>query len=208
MSIPNWLSWARELQAAAQSGLAYAENPYDRERYQNLLELAARMMAEGGQTDPAMLLDLFGRQAGYATPKVDVRGAVFRGREVLLVSELIDGGRWTLPGGFADVNEAPSESVVREVAEEAGFTVKVKKLAAVYDRDRHGHTTPHPFHIYKLMFLCEEIGRCEKSELETGEPRFFDIDALPEVSMNRTQPWQIKRLYQHLHNPDLPTDFD
>jgi ADP-ribose pyrophosphatase YjhB (NUDIX family) len=206
--IPNWLSWARELEAAAQSGLAYAESPYDRERYQKLLGLAARMMAAGGQADPAQLLELFGMQSGYATPKVDVRGALFRGREVLLVGELIDGGRWTLPGGFADVGEAPSVGVVREVREEAGFVVKVKKLMGVFDRDLHGNTTPHPFHIYKLMFLCEEVGRCEKSDLETGEPRFFDIDALPELSLGRTQAWQIKRLYEHSRNPDLPTEFD
>jgi ADP-ribose pyrophosphatase YjhB (NUDIX family) len=206
--IPNWLSWARELQAAAQSGLAYCENPYDRVRYEAMQNLAARMMAEGAQVDPAVVTDLFARQSGYATPKVDVRGAVFRGREVLLVGEKLDGGRWTLPGGFADVNEAPSESVIREVAEEAGFVVTIKKLCAVYDRDKRGNTVPHPFHIYKLMFLCEEAGHCEKSTLETGEPRFFDIDALPELSLPRTQPWMIRRLYEHLQNPELPTDFD
>ena len=206
--IPNWLLWARELQASAQSGLAYAESPYDQARYKDLLALAARMMAEGSGEALELVEAVFALQDGYATPKVDVRGAVFRGRDVLLVSETIDGGRWTMPGGFADVNECPSEGVIREVAEEAGYVVQVKKLCAVFDRDKHGNTQPHPFHIYKLLFLCEEVGRCEKSDLETGEARFFSIDDLPELSMARTQPWQIQRLYEHSQDSSLPTDFD
>jgi len=206
--IPNWLLWARELQATAQCGLTYAENPYDRERYQKMMTLAARMMAQGTGEELALVEAVFAEQDGYATPKVDVRGAVFRGRDVLLVSEMADGGRWTLPGGWADVNETPSVSVVREVAEEAGYVVTARKLCAIYDRDAHGNTVPHPFHIYKLLFLCDEAGRCEKSALETGEARFFPLDDLPELSIGRTQPWQLERLYQHSQDPTLPTEFD
>jgi len=206
--IPNWLLWARELQAAAQSGLAYAGSPYDQARYRDLMALAARMMSESAGEELSLVEAAFALQKGYATPKVDVRGAIFRHREVLLVAETIDGGRWTLPGGFADVNETPSQSVIREVAEEAGYVVTVKKLCAVYDRDKRGHPRPHPFHIYKLMFLCEEIGTCPKSDLETGEARFFPIEALPELSAGRTLPWQIERLYDHSQDLSLPTDFD
>jgi ADP-ribose pyrophosphatase YjhB (NUDIX family) len=206
--IPNWLLWARELQAAAQSGLAYAGSPYDQARYKDMMALAARMMSENAGEKLSLVESAFAMQSGYATPKVDVRGAVFRNREVLLVSEMIDGGRWTLPGGFADVNETPSQSVIREVAEEAGYVVNVKKLCAVYDRDKRGHPRPHAFHIYKLMFLCDEVGTCSKSDLETGEARFFSIDALPELSAGRTLPWQIQRLYEHTQDFSLPTDFD
>ncbi|MDE2112507.1 MAG: NUDIX hydrolase N-terminal domain-containing protein [Alphaproteobacteria bacterium] len=205
---PKWLLWARELQAAAQSGLTYTENPYDRSRYEAMQALAARIMAEGSDADMSVIEGLFNGQAGYATPKVDVRGAIFRERSVLLVSEMLDQGRWTMPGGFADVNEAPSESVVREVAEEAGYVVTARKLAAVYDRDRHGHPHPHPFHIYKLFFICDIVDECEKSELETGDVRFFPLDALPELSLPRVLPWQIHRMYEHLQDPSLPTDFD
>ena len=205
---PKWLLWARELQAVAQCGLTFSENPYDRERYENMRTLAAKIMAEGSGVDPAVIEGLFAAQSGYATPKIDVRAAIFRERSVLLVSETIDNGRWTLPGGWADVNTSPSENVVREAREEAGLVVTVRKLAAVYDRDKSGHPRPHPFHIYKLFFLCDIVGACERSELETGEARFFSIDALPELSESRVLPWQIQRMHEHLLTPSLPTDFN
>ena len=205
---PKWLLWARELQAAAQSGLTYAENPYDRARYADMQALAARIMAEGSGADLSVVEGLFAQQSGYMTPKVDVRGVIFRERSVLLVSEKLDNGRWTLPGGWADVNATPTENVVREVREEAGYVVTVRKLAAVYDRDKSGHPQPYPFHIYKMFFLCDVVEECAKSELETGEARFFPLDALPELSESRTLPWQIHRMYEHQHSPSLPTDFD
>ena len=205
---PKWLLWARELQAVAQSGLTYAENPYARERYEALRALAAKIMAEGSGAELSVIEGLFEEQSGYTTPKVDVRGAIFRERNVLLVSETSDNGRWTLPGGWADVNETPAENVVREVREEAGYIVTARKLAAVYDRDKSGHPRPYPFHIYKLFFLCDIVGECEKSELETDEARFFPLDSLPELSESRVLPRQIQRLYEHQQAPSLPTDFD
>jgi ADP-ribose pyrophosphatase YjhB (NUDIX family) len=205
---PKWLLWARELQAAAQSGLTYAESPYDRERYTDLMSLAARIMAEGSGAKLSVVEGLFAQQSGYMTPKVDVRGAIFRERSVLLVSEKLDNGRWTLPGGWADVNATPAENVIREVREEAGYVVTVRKLAAVYDRDKSGHPQPYPFHIYKMFFLCDVVEECEKSELETGEVRFFPLDGLPELSESRVLARQIQRMYEHLLKPSLPTDFD
>jgi len=205
---PKWLLWARELQATAQSGLTYAENPYDRARYADMQALAARIMAEGSGADLSVIEGLFAQQSGYMTPKVDVRGAIFREHSVLLVSETSDGGRWTMPGGWADVNTSPMENVVREVREEAGYVVEVRKLAAVWDRDKYGHPQPHPFHIYKMFFLCDIVGQCEKSALETGEPRFFPLDALPVLSEPRTLASQIHRMYEHLQTPTLPTDFN
>jgi ADP-ribose pyrophosphatase len=205
---PNWLLWAREVQALAQTGLAFATNPYEIERNHALQNLAAKMMSDAAGEDYDVVLSSFSAQKGYATPKVDVRAALFRENEVLLVSEKMDGGRWTLPGGFADVNSSPSENAIREMREEAGFVVKAAKLAGVWDRDKRGNTRPYPFHIYKLFFLCEFVGLCEKSELETGEPRWFPVDQLPELSMDRTQPWHIERLYAHYRDPSLPPEFD
>lgn len=205
---PNWLLWAREVQAAAQTGLAFAANPYEIARYEALQELAARMMAEASGANYDVVHSAFSAQKGYATPKVDVRAAVFRDNDVLLVGENSDGGRWTLPGGWADVNSSPSDNAIREMREEAGFVVKTTKLVGVWDRDKRGHTQPYPFHIYKLFFLCEMVGTCEKSNLETGEPRWFPVDALPELSLDRTQPWHIERLYAHYRDPALATEFD
>jgi ADP-ribose pyrophosphatase YjhB (NUDIX family) len=137
---PIWLTWARELQAIAQTGLAFSRDPFDQERYRSIRSLAARIMAEHSEIEPSSIEALFSQQAGYGTPKVDVRGAVFSGDgHILLVREVADAGRWTLPGGWADVNEPPSESVMREVREESGFEVGIRKMAAVFDRDRHGH---------------------------------------------------------------------
>ena len=211
--IPNWLKYARELQAAAQTGLTYAANKYEKARYETLADIGARMMAEGSGEPLALVKGAFAEQKGYATPKVDVRGCIYRQNaagngEVLLVSELNDGGRWTFPGGFSDPNEGPSASCVREVREEAGLIVRITKLCGIYDRDKHGGTTPYPFHIYKLFFLCEVNGTCEKSVLETGDPEWFAVDALPELSLDRTQPWHIARMYEHFLNPEMAADWD
>jgi ADP-ribose pyrophosphatase YjhB (NUDIX family) len=204
----NWLEMVRELQAVSQVGMTFSKNPFDTERYEQMRDLAAQMAAALGAGDPDAIAGLFAAQAGYATPKVDVRGAIFRGDTVLLTQELIDGGRWTLPGGWADVNLTPAENAVREVREEAGLIVKAGKLAAVWDRDRAGHPQPYFFHIYKMFFLCDIIGEGAKKEGETGEARFFPVDALPELSAARTLPWQIRRLYEHARDPSLPTDYN
>jgi ADP-ribose pyrophosphatase YjhB (NUDIX family) len=205
-----WLHWARELQAIAQTGLTFAKDPFDRERYRSMRSLASRIMAEHSGMEPSRIEALFADQAGYATPKVDVRGAVFSDdARILLVREVADAGRWTLPGGWADVNEAPSECVIREVREEAGFEVGVRKLAAAYDRDRHGHVPPHAFHVYKLFFICTVLGGSAHPGPETGEVAFFAADDLPrDLSLGRVQLHQIERMFEHWLTPTLPTDFD
>jgi ADP-ribose pyrophosphatase YjhB (NUDIX family) len=207
---PSWLLWARQLQAIAQTGLAFSKDPYDRERYEAIRALAARIMAEHSDADLRRVEGLFAGQTGYATPKVDVRAAAFRGDgRVLMVREAADAGRWTLPGGWADVNQSPRESVVREVREEAGVEVAVRKLAAVYDRERHPHHPPYPFHIYKLFFICDIVGGRPQPGLETSEVAFFAADELPaDLSLSRVLPQQIERMFAHAAASYLPTDFD
>lgn len=205
---PEWLRWARELQAIAQIGLTYStEDHFDVERYARIREIAAEIMATGGGIEKGAVLDLFGRETGYATPKVDVRGVVFRADEILLVRELADGG-WTLPGGWADVNESPGESVVREVHEESGYETKPVKLLAVYDRSKHGHTPAFPFHVYKLFILCEVTGGGPATSRETSAVGFFAEHDLPDLSRSRVTPAQIRRLFEHHRHPDWATDFD
>jgi ADP-ribose pyrophosphatase YjhB (NUDIX family) len=204
---PKWLTWAREIQAIAQTGLAFTQDIYDRERYERLRALASHMMAESSGTDPAFIESLFAGEIGYATPKIDVRGAVFRDGKILLVQERADAGRWTLPGGWADVNRSPREAVIAEVREEAGLEVLPVKLAALYDRQRHPHP-PLPFHIYKLFFLCEITGGTPAPGTETGGVGFFGPDALPELSTSRVLASQIVRMFAHHAAPNLPTEFD
>jgi ADP-ribose pyrophosphatase YjhB (NUDIX family) len=203
---PKWLEWSQKLQAIAQIGLTYSENPFDLERFQQVRSLAAEIMATYSHVEHSYLLDLFSREIGYATPKVDVRAAVFQNDNILLVKERSD-GYWTLPGGWADVGDSPSEAAVREVYEESGYETRAIKLIAVYDRDKQGHP-PFPFYIYKLFFHCELTGGSPSPSIETEEVGFFAEDALPELSLGRVTPKQINRLFQHYRQPDLPTDFD
>jgi len=207
---PVWLVWARELQAIAQTGLTFATNGYDRERYTAIRSLAAQIMATQSDAEFGRVEALFAEQAGYATPKVDVRGAIFdENSRILLVREIADAGRWTMPGGWADVNQSPAESIIREVREEAGLEVRVRKLAAVYDRARHPHQPPHPFHVFKLFFICEVIGGTPEPGTETSEVAFFAENEIPgDLSLGRVVPHQIARMFEHARHRDLPTDFD
>jgi ADP-ribose pyrophosphatase YjhB (NUDIX family) len=205
---PDWLTWAREIQAIAQTGLAFNDSGYDHERYLALQALAARILAARGGVGPHEVQVLFDAQTGYATPKVDVRGAVFRDGRILMVREAADGGRWTLPGGWADVGLTPAENVVKEVREESGFDVRVRKLAAVWDRTRQGHT-PQLFDACKFFFVCEITGGAAATSSETTEVSFFAADEIPsDLSVARVLPQQIARMFEHHHNPGLPTDFE
>ena len=194
---PAWLVWARELQAIAQIGLTFTTGTYDRERYTAIRSLAARIMVTHSDANFVRVEGLFAEHAGYATPKVDVRGAVIEDGRILLAREIEDAGRWTMPGGWADVNQSPSESVIREMREESGLEVRVRKLAAVYDRARQGHTPPHPFHVYKLFFICDVVGGAPKAGLETSEVAFFGENEIPEdLSVARVLPHQIARMFR------------
>jgi len=204
---PQWLSWTKRLQAIAQNGLTYAKDYYDKERYEQLRQVASEMMAAGtGIEDAQKVLDLFRQEHGYCTPKIEVRGAAFRDGEILLVRERDDGG-WTVPGGWADPGDPPSAMVAREVKEESGFDVVARKLAAVFDRTRHPHP-PSPNHAYKMMFICELLGGEATPSYETPEVGFFPRYALPPLSASRITGWQMEQLFEHAAHPEWPTMFD
>jgi ADP-ribose pyrophosphatase YjhB (NUDIX family) len=206
MSVPEWLDWSQRIAAIAQSGLTYSSNPFDIERYHALREIAAEMMAAYSGASLPEIQSLLDSQTGYTTPKIDMRGVIFRDDRVLLVRELAD-GCWTLPGGWVDVNEPPSRAAEREVLEESGYVVKARKLLAVYDRNQHGHP-PILFHVYKLYMLCDLIGGQPTVSIETGGAEFYAEDALPQLSTTRTTPEVIRRLFEHHRHPEWPTDFD
>jgi ADP-ribose pyrophosphatase YjhB (NUDIX family) len=204
---PTWLTIARELQALAQTGLTFSKDPFDLQRFQRTRELAAQLMALGSATDAEKILSLFEHDNGYATPKVDVRGAAFADERILLVQEASDGA-WTLPGGWADVNQTPAECVVREIFEESGFEARATKLVAVCDYRRSGHPLRHRDSIYKMFFLCEITGGAPRPSDETTAVGFFGRDELPPLSLGRITPAQIERVYRHREHVDLPTEFD
>jgi ADP-ribose pyrophosphatase YjhB (NUDIX family) len=206
MNEPQWLTWARELQAIAQTGLTFSTDGYDLERYRRLRAIAVEMLAAGSGAALERLQGLFDQEVGYPTPKVDVRAAVFRGEQILMVREISD-GRWTLPGGWADVNQSPKECVEREVREESGYEARAVKLAAVHDR-RLRNPASHPYSIYKLLFVCELTGGEASPSIETSAVAFFAPDQLPELSVGRISAAQIERLYEHRKHPELMTDFD
>ncbi len=207
MKNPDLLQWAQRLQAIAQNGLTYVRDPFDVERFNQVRQIAAEMLASGSASAPTEeMVDLFRRNFGYATPKVDVRAAVFRDARVLLVKERSDNG-WTLPGGWADVGDAPSVAAAREVREESGYEVKVTKLAAVFDREIHDHP-PYPFHSYKLFFLCELTGGAPKPSMETLAVDFFAEDDIPPMSLPLVTPAQLKHMFGHYRHPEWPTTFD
>jgi ADP-ribose pyrophosphatase YjhB (NUDIX family) len=203
---PAWLIVGRELRSIAQIGLTFCRDPFDRQRYERIQELAASVIDLGaGRSDPG-LLDYIRHDTGYATPKVDVRAAAFVDGRVLLVREVSDGS-WTLPGGWADVNDSPAEAVVREVMEESGFEARAIKLAAVYDyrkRNRRHHLDA----IYKLFFICELTGGNAATSIETSEVAFFSQGDLPPLSVGRTTAEQIQCMFRHVAEPGLPTEFD
>jgi ADP-ribose pyrophosphatase YjhB (NUDIX family) len=202
----RWLQWAQQLQAVAQTGDAYANNEFDRQRYDLIRKIAAEIMAAGSGAQPQDVLDVYVREGGYATPKMDVRAAVFRDDRILMVQERSD-GLWTLPGGFADVGDTPSDAIEREVLEESGFTVKVSKLAALFDRNRHPHP-PFGYHIWKAFFLCDLHGGEARPSIETSAVGFFAENELPPLSRGRIAVNQLELMFEHHRNPQLPASFD
>jgi ADP-ribose pyrophosphatase YjhB (NUDIX family) len=204
--IPRWLEWAREIQALSQTGYHYAENDYQRERYQRLTEIAAEIVNEHTGLSISSLMSTFHVQKGYATPKIDVRGAVFKGDKLLLVRERQDNG-WTMPGGWADVGDVPSQAAEREVWEEAGFRVKARKVVGIYDANRVGPL--ELFHAFKLVFLCDLIDGEPRPSNETSEVAFFGKNEIPpDLSGERTRPRQIRDAFAALENPSASTIYD
>lgn len=204
----NPIDIGKEMEAIAQTGLHYCDDQFDLERYTRLRELAAELLANESNLSSREILEWTKTEFGYATPKVDVRAFVLLANKVLLIRENADAGRWTLPGGWADVNESPAESIVREVKEESGYIVEPKMLLAVFDRDKQGHPPAFPYHVYKMFFHCEIVGGSPQPTIESSESRFFEINLLPELSESRVLPHQIHKFYEAINRKETKTQFD
>ena len=202
----RFLERVREIQALAQTERHYASDDYQRDRCRRLMEIAAEMIHENTGIDPAGLALAFDSQIGYATPKIDVRAAVFRDGKLLLVRERLDGG-WTMPGGWADVGDTPSKAAEREVWEEAGFHVKARKLIGVYDANRINPC--EVFHAFKIIFLCDIVDGEARASDETTEVAFFGPNEIPEnLSGERTTSRHILDVFAALKDPERPAVFD
>ncbi len=203
---PHWLRWAQRIQAIAQTGLSYARDPYDRERYEQLRAIAWEMAAEGTEAPVEDVKVALGSAPGYPTPKLDVRAVVVRGDEVLLVREARTGG-WTFPGGWADVGDTPGGAAEREALEESGYRVRARKLLALLDKSRHAHP-PSLEYTYKALVGCDLIGGAPVTSHETDAVGFFARSRLPELDLERTTPGQVELAFSHAAEPSRPTDFD
>jgi ADP-ribose pyrophosphatase YjhB (NUDIX family) len=202
---PNWLGWAREIFSLSQSGLTYSGNPFDIERYKRLQEITAEIIESQSNISKESVLDSFSMQAGYITPKVDVRGAVVHEGKILLIQERAD-SHWAMPGGWADLGNSPASVAEREVWEESGFRVKAEKVVAVIDANR---IEPMEFyHAYKIIFLCKLLDGEPRTSHETLAVDFFDLNHLPPLSVYRTNESMLQEVFAHVEDPSRPAAFD
>ncbi len=202
---PKWIAWAREIFSLSQAGLAYSQNEFDIERYKRLQEITAEIIESQSELPKESVLESFSMQAGYATPKIDVRGAVIRDNKILLIQERSD-GRWAMPGGWADLGNAPASVAEREVWEESGYHVQAEKVIAVIDANR---IEPMEFyHAFKIIFLCTLIGGEPQVSHETMAVDFFDMNNLPPLSLYRTDESMLREVFAHIQDPNRRTAFD
>lgn len=192
---------AMELTALSESALMYTKNVYDIERFHRVGEIAHTLTHDVLMEKPEVLYsEEMASIAGYTTPKLDVRGAVFNeAGNVLLVQEIMDGDLWTLPGGWCDIIETPSSAVEREVFEEAGVKVKATHLVGVLDREVWPHVPSFDRHMYKMLFICDALGPVDLSytSVETSGIGWFPVDDLPPLSIVRVLPEQIELMHSH-----------
>lgn len=202
----KWLEWASEIQSIAQAGLTFCENQYDIDRYKKLRNIAVSIVNSYTDVPDDKLLTLFAGETGYQTPKVDIRSAVFRGKSILMAREKID-GRWSLPGGWADVNSSVSESAIRECFEEAGAVVKPRRIIAVHTANRQNDFV-YPYTIYKIFVQCDLIEWKFEENMETYCADFFTLDNLPELSVERNNYKQVELCFAAKDKDTFETMFD
>lgn len=201
----NWLRWAVELQSLAQAGLAYGKDVYDLERYTRIREIAAEMLVEPSGLPLERVKDLFCRETGYQTPKLDSRAAIFRDGKVLLVQE--NDGRWSLPGGWVEVDLSVGENTVKEAKEEAGAEVVPERLIAVQDRARHNQPL-YAYGVCKIFVLCKFLGGRFEKNSETLQSRWFGEDELPALAEEKNTAQQIRMCFQASRDPDWKVQFE
>lgn len=202
----RWMRWAVRLQSLAQAGLTYGKDVFDRERYTEIREIAAEMMADAADRPVEQIRDLFCGESGYQTPKLDTRAAIFRDDRILLVRE--KDGRWSLPGGWVDVELSVAENTVKEVREEAGLTVTADRLIAVQDRARH-NLPLYAYGVCKIFVYCTLIGGEFEENSETDGFDWFAENSLPALAEEKNNAEQIALCFAaHRQGDDFRVQFE
>ena len=175
-----WLSWAIEIQSIAQNGLTYCKNIYDIERYERL-------------------------RAGYQTPKIDSRAAIFKDDKILLVQE--NDGLWSLPGGWIDVLETIHSNTIKEVREEAGLNVKPTFIIAIHEQHKRNFP-PFAHPVLKTFVMCEPLSGEFQPNSETVQSAYFALNELPPMNEEKNTPAQVELCFQAHHSSHWTTQFD
>ena len=199
------LKWAMELQSLAQAGLTYSKDPYDKERYNQIRDISAEILAYKSDISVEKVKDLFCNEVGYQTPKLDTRAAIFENGKILLVKE--NNGKWSLPGGWVDVNVSVKENVIKEVKEESGLDVSADKIIAIQDRAKH-NLPLYPYGVCKIFVLCSILGGEFEKNIETTEFQYFDKDKLPDLATEKNTVEQIAMCFEAYQNNCWITVFD
>lgn len=201
----KWLEWAVELQSLAQAGLTYGKDVYDRERYERIRDISAEILSYKTDISVEKVKNLFCNEVGYQTPKLDTRAAVFEHEKILLVKE--NNGRWSLPGGWVDVNLSVKENTVKEVKEESGLDVTADRIIAIQDRDRH-NLPAYAYGVCKIFVLCSVLGGEFEKNIETTEFRYFNKAELPELATEKNTKEQIEMCFNAYYNKNWIVEFD
>ena len=200
-----WLKWAMEIQSIAQIGLTYTKDEYDKERYEQLRNIASEMLSYKTDIPVDKVKNLFCNEQGYQTPKLDTRAAIFKDDKILLVHE--KNGFWSLPGGWVDILESIESNTIKEVKEEAGLDVVAKKVIAIQDRNKH-NTPIYPYGVCKVFVECEVMGGEFVENIETVEIGYFSIDNLPRLAEEKCTPKQVEMCFEAKNNKNWQVYFD
>lgn len=188
----KWLKWAVELQSIAQAGLFYGKDKFDLERYERIREISAEMLAYKTDIPLEKVRDIFCCETGYQTPKLDTRAALFEDGKILLVRE--NDGKWSLPGGWVDVDLSVMENALKEVKEEAGLDADLDFVIAVQDRDKH-NLPVYAYKICKVFVMCTKKGGSFAANSETVGSGYFGLDELPELAEEKNTREQIEMCF-------------
>ena len=199
------MEWAIELQSLAQAGLTYGKDVYDRERYERIRDISAEILSYKTDISVEKVKNLFCNEVGYQTPKLDTRAAVFEHEKILLVKE--NNGKWSLPGGWVDVNLSVKENTVKEVKEESGLDVTADRIIAIQDRDRH-NLPAYAYGVCKIFVLCSVLGGEFEKNIETTEFRYFNKAELPELATEQNTKEQIEMCFNAYYNKNWIVEFD